>query len=93
MGRAARPKSLELGNKLLAIRISLDKTQDEMLSELGLAGRRYRSAISGYELGTREPPLPVLIRYAEIAGVWVDVLIDDRLELPVKLPARQRKGL
>ena len=92
MGRAARPKSQELGNKLLAIRISLDKTQDEMLGELGLAGKRYRSAISGYELGTREPPLPILIRYAEIAGVWVDVLIDDRLDLPGKLPARQRKG-
>ena len=38
-----------------------------------------------YELGKREPPLPVLLKYARIAGVYVDVLIDDELDLPKKL--------
>ena len=90
MGRTARPKPYRLGEKLLKIRISLDLSQDQMLERLGLATWLYRSAVSGYELGTREPPLPVLLKYAEIAGVWVDVLIDDELELPKKLPADQR---
>ena len=91
MGRTARPKPSRLGEKLLKIRNSLELSQDQMLERLGLAKWLYRSAVSGYELGTREPPLPVLLKYAEIAGVWVDVLIDDELELPKKLPAHQRE--
>jgi transcriptional regulator with XRE-family HTH domain len=91
MGRIARPKPYRLGEKLLKIRNSLRLSQDQMLERLGLAKWLYRSAVSGYELGTREPPLPVLLKYAEIAGVWVDVLIDDDLELPKKLPADQRE--
>jgi transcriptional regulator with XRE-family HTH domain len=91
MGRTARPKPYRLGEKLLKIRNSLGLSQDQMLERLGLAKWLYRSAVSGYELGTREPPLPVLLKYAEIAGVWVDVLIDDDLELPKKLPADQRE--
>jgi hypothetical protein len=38
--------------------------------------------ISGYETGKREPPLPVLLKYARLAGVSTDVLIDDKLKLP-----------
>ena len=91
MGRTARPKPHRLGEKLLKIRNSLGLSQDQMLERLDLAKWLYRSAVSGYELGTREPPLPVLLKYAEIAGVWVDVLIDDELELPKKLPADQRE--
>jgi transcriptional regulator with XRE-family HTH domain len=91
MGKTARPKPYRLGEKLLKIRNSLELSQDQMLERLGLAKWLYRSAVSGYELGTREPPLPVLLKYAEIAGVWVDVLIDDELELPKKLPADQRE--
>ena len=93
MGRAARPKSTRLGSKLLRIRESLGKSQQEMLEELGLADRRFRSAVSGYETGTREPPLTILLIYAELAGVWLDVLVDDRMSLPKKLPADQRKQL
>jgi len=33
-------------------------------------------------LGTREPPLPILLRYARLAGISTDVLIDDDLKLP-----------
>jgi transcriptional regulator with XRE-family HTH domain len=71
--------------------MSLGLSQDQMLERLGLAEKRSRSLVSGYELGTREPPLPVLLIYAKLAGVWVDALIDDDLELPKKLPADQRK--
>lgn len=87
MGRVARPKPARLAEKLLQIRVALSLSQNGMLARLGLDERLFRSAISGYELGTREPPLPVLLKYAEEAGVWVDVLINDELDLPQTLPA------
>jgi hypothetical protein len=51
----------------------------------------YPGHISLYEGGQREPPLPVLLRYARIAGVYVDVLIDDELDLPAKIPAKTKR--
>ncbi len=86
MGITAREKPARLPEKLLQIRNALGLSQNEMLRRLGLGKGYFRSSISGYELGTREPPLPVLLRYAEVTGVYVDVLIDDRLNLPDKLP-------
>ena len=87
MGLTPRPKPSRLAEKLLQIRLSLDLSQSGMLRQLGLAESSFRSTVSGYERGEREPPLPILLRYAEIANVYVDVLIDDRLDLPEKLPA------
>src|SRR5205085_7015113 len=87
MGRAARLKPKRLAEKLLRIRTTLGVSQNEMLRQLGFAGVLYRSNVSGFELGEREPPLPVLLAYARAAGVYVDVLIDDVLDLPDKLPA------
>jgi transcriptional regulator with XRE-family HTH domain len=37
--------------------------------------------ISRYERGEREPSLFALLAYARIAGVAVDVLIDDKMNL------------
>jgi transcriptional regulator with XRE-family HTH domain len=86
MGRMPRPKPVRLAEKLLHIRQALGLSQNGMLARLGLDERLFRSAISGYELGTREPPLPVLLEYARAAGVWLDVLVDDELDLPKKMP-------
>jgi transcriptional regulator with XRE-family HTH domain len=58
-----------------------------MLRHLGMAEDSFRSSISGYELGTREPPLPILLKYAQAAGVCVDILINDDLNVPEKLPS------
>jgi transcriptional regulator with XRE-family HTH domain len=91
MGRAARPKPTRLAGKLKQIREALGLSQTEMLKMLGLDRKLYYTAISGYELGTREPPLTVLLQYARMAGVYVDILIDDELELPKRLPAKKRK--
>jgi len=66
-------------------------SQNEMLARLGLANEFGRNYISAFELGTRKPPLPMLLRYSQAAGVWVDVLIDDDLELPAKLLGRMRR--
>jgi transcriptional regulator with XRE-family HTH domain len=58
-----------------------------MLQRLGLGEKLSRTTVSAYEVGTGEPPLPVLLEYARAAGVWVDVLIDDELDLPQRLPS------
>jgi transcriptional regulator with XRE-family HTH domain len=42
--------------------------------------------ISRYESGLREPPLAILLRYARAAGVNMEALVDDELNLPDKLP-------
>lgn len=39
------------------------------------------ASISGYEKNLREPPLMVLLRYARIAGVTMETLVDDRMKL------------
>jgi transcriptional regulator with XRE-family HTH domain len=90
MGSRARPKPTRLAEKLLQIRLALDLSQDGMLARLELGESHYRSAVSGYELGTREPPLPVLLQYARLAGVCMDTLVDDKLNLPAKLPAKAK---
>ena len=87
MARVPRPKPARLPEKLLQIRLALELSQDGMLSRLGLADKLSRTTVSAYELGTSEPPLPVLLEYARAAGVWVDVLIDDELDLPETLPS------
>ena len=90
MARSPRPKPARLPEKLLQIRFALDLSQDGMLRELGLEERLSRTSISAYELGTSEPPLPVLLDYARIANVWMDVIVDDELDLPDKLPSNKK---
>ena len=43
--------------------------------------------ISDYELGKRDPPLAVLLKYARAANVSVEALIDDELDIPGQLPS------
>ena len=78
--RDLRPKYL--AEKLKAIRISLNLSQNELIQKLGFSNEIFQGNISQYELGRREPPLPVLLRYSKIAQTTVEVLIDDELELP-----------
>jgi transcriptional regulator with XRE-family HTH domain len=74
-----------LAEKLKQIREKLNLSQNEMLDQLGFKERLFRSNISQYELGTREPLLLVLLAYARLAKTNVDVLIDDEPGLPPKL--------
>lgn len=87
MGRAARLRPRRLAEKLLQIREGLSLSQNELVEHLGFGDMLYRNNISGYETGEREPPLAVLLKYAEAAGVWVDVLINDELDLPENIPS------
>lgn len=92
MGRASRPKPVRLAEKLRHIREGLDLSQDEMLRRLGIdeSSAIERSSISAYELGKREPPLQILLIYARLANVWMDVLVDDNLNLPNKIPSKSK---
>lgn len=86
MGKAVRPKPARLAEKLVLIRTALGLSQNGMLKRLGYEHEFGRNYISAFELGTREPPLPVLLEYARAAGICVASLIDDRKDLPKKLP-------
>jgi transcriptional regulator with XRE-family HTH domain len=90
MGRANKPKPARLAEKLLQIRIALGLSQNEMIRCLGLPERIKQGSVSGYELGTRMPPPQILLRYAEVARVWIDVLVDDDLDLPENIPSRTK---
>lgn len=90
MGRASRPKPKYLGEKLLQIRIALGLSQDRMVEQLSGSNTLTSASISAYELGQREPPLQVLLEYARLANVYLDVLADDNLELPKRIPSRKR---
>ena len=84
MGRSARYKPRELPRKLLTIRVDLlGLSQTEMAKALDL--KVHYTAVSHFELGTREPSLVVLLKYARLAGISMEVLVDDKLELPTTL--------
>jgi transcriptional regulator with XRE-family HTH domain len=87
MGRAARVKPKRLADKLRYIRTALGLSQSELLSRLGVTDLIDYTKISAYEREEREPPLPILLEYARLANVWMDVLVDDELDLPESIPA------
>jgi transcriptional regulator with XRE-family HTH domain len=90
MGKRPRRKQERLGGKLQQIRLALGLSQDDMVRRLGAESDISRGLISNYELGEREPPLYVLLGYARIAGVCLDVLVDDDLDLPARLPGKPK---
>ena len=91
MGHARRrPK--RLAEKLLQIREALGLSQTEMHGRLDVEGEILYTRISDYELDKAEPTLMILLQYARAANVIVDVLIDDELDLPDKLPSRAQSA-
>lgn len=90
MGRATRQKPKYLAKKLRQIRTALSLSQNEMISRFGFSGEITQDYISAYERAVREPPLPILLEYARAANVYVDVLIDDAMDLPKKLPCTKK---
>jgi transcriptional regulator with XRE-family HTH domain len=83
---AARQRAERLAEKLRRVRLELGLSQTEMLRRLNAEGMVAYTRISEYERGIREPPLPILLSYARVAGIPTEVLIDDELDLPAKLP-------
>ena len=82
MKKPSRTRSARLPKKLLQIRKSLHLSQAALLERLGFSEELFRSNISQYELGTRVPPPPVLLQYARAAGITMEEIVDDQMNLP-----------
>lgn len=98
MGRATRPRPSRLAAKLAEIRKKLNLSQNGMIRYMGLENKLTQAEISAFERGIRQPPLYVLLEYARAAagtrkakqgaGDYLEMLMDDSLTLPAKLPSR-----
>jgi transcriptional regulator with XRE-family HTH domain len=85
-----RQRPERLGEKLRQIRDALGLSQTEMLKRLEAEDLIAYSQISQYETGRREPPLTILLQYARAAGVSMETLADDDLDLPNRLPGQPK---
>ena len=90
MPLGGRVKPERLAEKLLQIRVALNLSQTDLLRRLGLEEDYFYTIISKNELGTREPTLRELLGYARLANVYVEVLIDDDLDLPTDIPSLKK---
>ena len=90
MGVRPRQRPERLAEKLLAIRTALGLSQSQMVKSLDAEEMIVPGQISEFETGKREPSLIVLLRYARLANICVDVLIDVELDLPATLPAKSK---
>jgi transcriptional regulator with XRE-family HTH domain len=82
----ARPRPKRLAAKLKQIRLALGLSQPEMHRRLGVEDEIPYTRISKYELDHNEPPAVILLAYARVAGVHMEDIVDDELDLPEKLP-------
>jgi transcriptional regulator with XRE-family HTH domain len=83
---SARPRPRRLAEKLLQIRRSLELSQSDLVKQMGVAELIHYTNISKYELDKNEPPLMILLAYAKLAQVHLEVIVDDDIDLPRKLP-------
>lgn len=90
MGKAPGYKPKRLGEKIAEIRRKLCLSQNGLIRHLGLADELFQGDISAFELGNRTPDLRMLLLLANAVGIYVDVLIDDEVDLPEKLPSKPK---
>jgi transcriptional regulator with XRE-family HTH domain len=88
MGTKVRPRPRNLSRKLRQIRIDLGLSQLQMIRRLGFEDSLHPGRISEYESSMREPSLLILLAYARLAGVHLEEIVDDNLDLPPRLPGR-----
>lgn len=82
MGRSRRKRPAYLAEKLLWIRRELALSQSQLVDRIQCDDYPlHKGDISNFESNKSEPPLTVLLRYARLVGVSVDVLIDDDLDI------------
>jgi transcriptional regulator with XRE-family HTH domain len=94
MGQSRRPQPVLLASKLRQIRALLGLSQEQMAEHLkNVKSPPQPGHISEFEREKREPSLLVLVGYARLSGVSVDVLVDDEIELPNKLPSIRKRRM
>ena len=77
MRHRAKPKHLSA--KLRAVRKRLGLSQSQLAARLSFDVENGR--ISDYELGKRQPNVLILLDYARVAGIHIDDLVDDGVNL------------
>jgi transcriptional regulator with XRE-family HTH domain len=80
-----RQTPMHLPSKLRRIRTELGLSQQQLLSLLKLTKYYHYTRISIWERGHREPPGTVVMGYARLVGLPMEVFYDDALKLPEKL--------
>jgi transcriptional regulator with XRE-family HTH domain len=95
--RSKRRKPLRLAKKLAVIRGQLGLSQGGLVRQLGLEGQIERDYVSKFERGILEPTLDVLLAYARAIsttgrGEFLEAIIDDKIDLPTRLPADPMKS-
>lgn len=74
-----RPNPARIGQKVRAVRRKLGLSQSQLAMRID--PDMHYGRISDYELGKRIPNLLTLLYYARLAGIHVEDLIDDDVEL------------
>lgn len=84
----SRKNPQRLAEKLRSIRIALRQSQRGIIKRLNAEDELRQSHISAFENpeNNRTPSYTVLLKYARLAGISTDFLIDDELDLPDKIP-------
>ena len=77
MGRRAAQKPNHLAAKLLAIRKTHGLTQQQLGDKIKTKAAR----VSEFEHGKRTPDLILLLHYARLAGIPLEHIVDDNLEV------------
>ena len=75
----AIPKNLP--KKLREIRLKAGLTQTAIIRALNYKAPLYPSQISQFERGEQQPPLLLVLAYAQLGGTCLCVLVDDELSL------------
>lgn len=89
MGTKKRPVPARLPEKLLKIRRLLDLTQEQLAERVShLPSAPRPGHISRFEQGLREPNLVYLLEVSRLSGVPLEVLLDDKLDVPDRLRKR-----
>jgi transcriptional regulator with XRE-family HTH domain len=81
-----RPRPRRMASKLREIREKLGLSQSQMLARLDLKEKMHYGRISQYENDEREPSLITVLAYAHVAGVHLEDIVSDDLDLPSKIP-------
>ena len=76
-----RERPQRIAPKVRAIREHLGLSQSGMLRRLNL--KCCYTRISEFERGKRQPSLPVLLTYARAAGIPLEEIVDDEMELTI----------
>ena len=91
MGRRQRPRPKRLADKLRHVRELLGLTQEQMADRLKhVESPPQPGHVSEFERGKREPSLLYLLAVVRLAGVTIEMLVDDEFDLPDRLPIRKK---